>query len=440
MENTKKKVLVITYYWFPFTGTGTYRITRIVKHLIQNGWEPIILTPQHAAVPVKKEDLHPIYRNVKTYRSRILEPTFLFKKDKNSSEKMTNASFFLAKKLTIKQRIIRWVRLNLFIPDAKILWYPFAVNKGKKIIRAEKPDVILSTSPPPTTQLIARKLAKWSKLSWIADFRDPWTNIYYYESLRICPISKKINKILERKVLNEADQVITVSDNFFPDYQFKEKHIQLTNGYDKDDVKDIHIATPKNKAFTIQYVGSLKTNQFFKNFLHVLQALNKEPYYQNRIKLKIAGYVDPSIQEYINKELNDISITIQGYLTHKEALKQMLQADLLILAIGKGKKSINVISTKLFEYLMVNKPILAFGNTEGSANRILADTNAGVMFSYDAQDEVKKYLLQHYKDWSNNVNNFHPNHDTIKKYSFSQITKQLTHIMEAHINLRKQRK
>ncbi len=428
-----KKVLIITYYWFPFTGTGTYRITRIVKHLIKNGWEPIILTSQHAAIPVKKEETDPIYQNVKTYRSNIIEPTFLFKKNTTSSEKMTNASFFLAKDLNFKQKIIRWIRLNLFIPDAKILWYPFAVKKGKAIIKQEKPDIILSTSPPPTTQLIARKLAKWSNLNWIADFRDPWTNIYYYELLRISSISKKINSILEKKVLNSASSVVTVSDNFFPDHKnLDKKHIQLTNGYDEDDLKKISISQQKNNKFTIQYLGSLKTNQFFKNFLHTLQDLNKEPSYQNRIKLEIAGYVDPLIKDYIKTELADIPIAIKGYLTHTEAIQQMAQADLLILAIGKGKKSKNVISTKLFEYLMVKKPILAFGDIAGSANQILIETNTGKMFSYGAYKEVKEFITKHYANWNNNIDIFQPNHDKIKKYSFSHITQQYIKIMEKH--------
>ena len=105
---------------------------------------------------------------------------------------------------------------------------PFAVKKGKKVIKQEKPDIILSTSPPPTAQLAAKKLAKWSNLKWVADFRDPWTNIFYYELLKFNPISKKINHNLEKKVLNAADKIITVSNNFFPGVNQNQKHIQIS--------------------------------------------------------------------------------------------------------------------------------------------------------------------------------------------------------------------
>lgn len=222
-----KKVLIITYYWFPSYGTGTYRISKIVKYLKKTGWEPIILTPKKNALSYKGKNQSPKYEGIKVYHTKIFEPTSFFSKSKNEVNAMTNSTFFLSDKLNFKQKIIRWIRLNLFIPDAKLFWKYYAVKKGKYVIEKEKPDIIFSTSPPPTTNLIARKLAKWSKLKWVADFRDPWTNIFYYEKLNISGISKKINKSLEKKVLKDADRVITVSENFFPDSDIKHKSYQI---------------------------------------------------------------------------------------------------------------------------------------------------------------------------------------------------------------------
>lgn len=430
MSEQSKKVLIVSYYWLPSSGTGTYRISKIVKYLKKLGWEPVILTPQKSASAFEEKEMDPDYKDIKVYYTKIAEPTFFFKNNANTAQNMTNASFFLSENLSWKKRLVRWIRVNLFIPDAKILWKRFAIRKGKQVIKKEKPEIILSTAPPPTSHLVARKLARWSNLKWIADFRDPWTNIFYYEALNINPISKKINKSLERKVLRDADRIITVSDSFFPDANPGNKNIRIENGYDPDDMPEIKKKKSPNKKFTIRYIGSLKTNQFFKNFLLVLKELSQDEQYRQKMKLETAGYIDTTIKSFIEKELQSIEVNIQGYIPHNEALKKMATADLLLLAIGKGKQSKNVVSTKIFEYMMVGNPILAFGHLDGSANKIIMETKAGRMFDYDAYDELKKYLTEKINKWGKGESLYHPDAEKIKKYNFENLTKKIVSVME----------
>ncbi|MCF8307717.1 MAG: glycosyltransferase family 4 protein [Bacteroidales bacterium] len=424
------KVLVVTYYWPPHSGTGTYRISKFVKYLVREGWEPIILTPENPVSAFKEKKVESVFQNVKVYRTKILEPTFFNKKNSSASQNISTVSFLLSKELSFKQKIIRWIRLNLFIPDAKILWLPFAVKEGKKVILKEKPDIIFSTSPPPSAQMVAKKLAKWGNLKWVADFRDPWTNIFYYELLKFNPLSKNINNRLEKKVLKAADKIITVSNNFFPDFNQPQKHIQIENGFDPDDIASIESFHSKKDKFTIRYIGSLKSNQFFKNFVEILKELIKEKRYQKNIKFEVAGYVEPAIKAYMEKELEALDFNIQEYVPHEKAIRKMAEADLLILAIGKGAWSKNVISTKIFEYLMVGKPILAFGHLDGAANKILRETKAGVMFDYSSYEEVENHLLMRYSDWEANSSRYDPDKKKIKKYSFENHTKKLIKVME----------
>ena len=402
----QKKVLVVTYYWLPHSGTGTYRVSKLVKYLIRAGWEPVILTPSKSASSHQEKNLEQIYRDVKVYQTKILEPTFLFTRKKNAGSSFTNASFFLSKNQTLKQKIIRWIRINLFIPDAKILWKPFAVRTGKEVIEKEKPDLIFSTAPPPSTHLIAKKLSQWSNLKWIADFRDPWTNIFYLEFLRINPISKKINQFLEKQVLRAASKVTTVSDGFFSDSISHHKNIRIENGFDPDDLDNLPVSQVKNNKFTIRYIGSLKTNQFFKNFLLILKELGENKEFKDTIRLELTGFIDPSIREFIESEEIKLEIITEGYIPHDQAVRKMAEADLLILAIGKGQLSKNVISTKIFEYLLAQRPILAFGHTDGTANRILKETRAGKMFTYDEYEPVKGYLLELYHNWKTGVSSY----------------------------------
>lgn len=429
MSGKTKKVLIVTYYWLPHSGTGTFRISKFVKYLIKNGWEPVILTTKKTASVFKERDTDPVYKNIKVYHSSILEPTLLFRGD-NSGQTMTNSSIFLSSNLSLKQKFIRWIRLNLFIPDAKILWKNSAVRTGKKVIKKENPHIILSTAPPPTAHLVAKRLSRWSQIKWVADFRDPWTNIYYYEQLKINPLSKWINQSLEKKVLKSADKIITVSDNFFPGFKEKNKIVRIENGYDPDEIPKTKSNEILNEKFTIRYIGSLKTNQFFRNFIDVLKELSQTELYREKIKLEIIGYTDPQIKNYINKNLASLETEIKNFIPHKEAVQKMADADLLILAIGKGEKSKNVISTKIFEYMMTETPVLAFGDKEGSANKILRETNTGKMFSYDEYQEVKNFLITTFQNRENNTNDFKRDQNKIQQYSFDNLTQKLINVLK----------
>jgi len=434
MPEKKKKVLVITYYWLPHSGTGSYRISKFVKYLIRAGWEPIILTPARSSSPFEEKQIEEVFHNIKVYRTKILEPTFMLQKKTRSDSGFANAAFFLSKNQPLKQKFIRWVRINLFIPDAKILWKPFAVRKGKEVIKKEKPALIFSTAPPPSTQLVAKKLASWSKLKWIADFRDPWTNIYYYELLNTNPLSKKINRQLEEKVLQQADRIVTVSNGFFSAPEAQKKNIRIENGYDPDDLSPVSSVETKNDQYTIRYIGTLKTNQFFKNFLLILKELGKYEEYSKNIRFELTGFVDPDIKQFIRQESINIDIIFQKYLPHKEAVQKMATADLLILAIGSGQQSKNVISTKIFEYLLAQKPILAFGHTDGAANAILKETKAGEMFSYEEYEPVKRYLLEHYDNWKNGIDAYQGNTRLAEKYNFKNLTAKLIDTFEHSMN------
>ena len=109
------------------------------------------------------------------------------------------------------EKAIKYIRGNFLIPDAKIGWQKYLVKSGLEIIKKEKIDLIFSSSPPHSLQLGARKLAKISKLKWVADFRDPWTTIGYHKQLKLSKKAKLKHKDLEKQVLNSADQIIVTS-------------------------------------------------------------------------------------------------------------------------------------------------------------------------------------------------------------------------------------
>lgn len=419
-----KKVLIITYYWPPAGGPGVQRVLKFAKYLPEFGWQPIILTVKNGEYPAYDESLQKdIPDSCKVYKTPALEPFSLHKKFTGMAEdERIPTAVLTEKKTNWKKKVTHWIRLNLFIPDAKIGWIPYAVKAGKHIIKKENPDMIFSSSPPPTVHLIAKSLARWSKIRWVADFRDPWTDIYHYEKNKISFFSTSINKKLEKNVLKSANKISCVAKGFF--HELNLSYTVIPNGFDKS---DINISNKGNKKFfTIRYMGSLKERQYVDSLFEVLKDLSQYDKFKNRIKLEIIGNVFESVRnKIIDKNCKYFDIKFLGYKPHTKAVSLIKNADALLFIIGKGKKGKYITTGKLFEYIMVKKPIIAFGPIGGVANKIITKTNTGKMFDYSDFTEVKNYIIKLFNLWSNDETpEFRE--AKINKYSRKNLTKKLT--------------
>lgn len=424
-----KKVLIITYYWYPFAGVGTYRISRFVKYLMKSGWEVVILTTKKAASGMRAEPDDPILNKCTVYRSNIIEPTGLIKSGNKDSSKTSNPSIFYQKNKDWKSKLAVWTRLNLMIPDAKFTWKWFAVPLGKKIIKNENPDLIFSTSPPPTTNLIAKKLADWSGLPWLADFRDPWTNIYYYDKNPQSSWARNRNKKLEAEVLHRADKITLVNNGFFPEHEknISNKSTVIPNGFDPDDIVNTETISSENTKFTIRYFGSLKANQHPAAFIKALDEIGKG-YKEKAKKLKFEffGSIDPDIKKELKSLPSCLEVQLTGFIPHEEMMELVQTADLLLLVIGKTKNSKFVLSTKVFEYMTSGNPILGIGPLDGSAAQLVQTANIGKFYSHQDTKGIQKYILQ----LINGEVRLNPNQEVINEYDFRYLTQQLEQIMD----------
>ena len=176
------KALIITYYWPPSGGAGIQRWLKFAKYLPEFGWQPVILTvnEQHAVYPLTDNSLEKeVANNITVYRTAA---TNWFRFYSSNKAKVPSAGFASNLNNSIKGKISRFIRGNFFIPDPRRGWNKFAFAKACEIIEKENITTIITTSPPHSTQLIGLKLKKkFKELKWIADLRDPWTDIYYYD-------------------------------------------------------------------------------------------------------------------------------------------------------------------------------------------------------------------------------------------------------------------
>ena len=425
-----KKALIITYYWPPAGGAGVQRALKFVKYLPQFGWEPIVLTVENPDSPVNDTSLlNDIPKGTKIFKTKSLEPFELYKKfiGKNSDSKIPNDVLLSKKNLSIKNRLAQWIRLNLFIPDAKIGWKKYAVKKGLEIIKTENIDLIFTTSPPQTVALIGRKLSKLSGVKWIADFRDPWMEIVYYQNVNRTKLTKAVDSSLEKKVMNDADRIITISHDIADLIRGKAKNQNVAiipNGFDETDFESIELR--KNTKFTISYTGSMSKDRVPYPFVSALKRLIYSDGIKN-IQMKFAGKFCSEFYELIKKENLSEYFTIQNFIPHNESTKMLQSADALLLVIDNVPNNKGFLTGKFFEYMGCKKPIFAVGPVDGDANAIIKETDCGTMVNYNDDEEAYQSLKIMYDNWQNDRSNYKFD---VEKFSRKNLTKTLTKVIE----------
>ncbi len=261
------KVLIITYYWPPSGGAGVQRWLKFSKYLQESGWDPVILTvdPLYASYPQQDhglfEDISPSLEIIKTKSSTGFFSAY---KLLTGRKEIPYGGFANEDTPGPAQKFSRFIRGNFVLPDARKGWNRFAFRAAVKVIREKKIEYVITTSPPHSTQLTGLKLKKALNIKWIADMRDPWTDIYYSASMYQTRLAKKINRSMEEKVLNYADHVITTCNATRDLFRSKLDRIQppgkittVTNGYDPSDFK---FGTIMPERFTITYLGTFAGN------------------------------------------------------------------------------------------------------------------------------------------------------------------------------------
>ncbi len=426
------KVLIITYYWPPSGGAGVQRWLKFVKYLREFGWEPVIYTPSNAEFPLIDDSLaNDIPVGVEVIRTPIWEPYEFYRKitGKKSTAKINSGFLHHKRSPGLIEKLSVWIRGNLFIPDARKFWIKPSVRFLINYLQEHKVDVIVSTGPPHSMHMIALALKKRLNIPWLADFRDPWTDIDYYKDMKISAFADKKHKSLELKTIKGCNAMVVVSGDMKVNYEIMGgNNVNLiTNGFDSDDmdVQDV----VRDTKFSISHIGTLPPGLNLKGLWQVLSELSESlPNFRDNLEIKLIGKVDNSIVD----DISAINLTNQftkiEYVTHDKAALLMKQSAILLLAINKDSPNAKGILTgKFFEYLASGRPIFAICPSEGDLAQILEESQAGFISEYDDLEQIKKVVLMMYDKYLNNDLNNNP--IGIGKYSRKHLTGQLADVL-----------
>ncbi len=425
-----KKVLIITYYWPPSGGPGVQRWLKFVKYLSYFNIEPIVLTvnPKKASFQIIDKTLEKeIPDNIKIYYTNTREPFNIYKKIAQKKE-IPVSGFANEGKPSFLQKIFRFIRGNFFIPDPRKGWNKFAYKKAVEIIKKNNIDTVITTSPPHSTQLIGLKLKKILKIKWIADLRDPWTDIYFYNELYHTKIAAKIDKKLEQKVLLTADKVIVVSNDIKQMFCKKinnncaNKIKIIPNGYDQTDFDNKIISD--NKYFNITYTGTISDKYDITSLITALKNISQKYNFTMRIVGNVAEHVK---EKLIKSDFSD-KIEFLNYQPHIKSIEYLKKSTILLLVIPKIENNKGILTGKLFEYLATKKPIINIGPVNGDAAKIINECNAGKTFDYSDYKGITDFLINYINKFNNN-DKIDVDNDISKKYSRKNLTNELSKII-----------
>lgn len=422
-----KRVLIIAYYWPPSAGSGVQRWLKFAKYLPQNNWQPVIYTPSNPDFSLQDNDLlKEIPSEVEILKTKIWEPYHIGRALLGQKKSAANSTGIVSKKEGgLKSYLSNWIRGNLFIPDPKVFWVKPSIKYLKEYLSKNPIDAVVSTGTPHSMHLIAKGICKELRLPWVADFRDPMSQLDMLKSYHISSFRFKKYLSIEQSILKSADVVTTTSEVWRNDFEAlgAKKAVCITNGYDES---DFTFEVEPYSDFVISHFGLLN---HLRNPISLWKSISElceeNENFNKRVKIHLGGSIDPSnIDEIRSLPHLSSKLKVFDYLSHQEVIKEYMKSSVLLLLLFNSKSGVGNIPGKLFEYLASQKDIIAFGPGDGDSKRIINETRAGAFFDYNTGvGEIKQYLLKLVTN-----NNTNSKIDT-SQFTRQKLTKQYSNIL-----------
>ena len=427
-----KKVLIVTYYWPPAGGPGVQRWLKFAKYLRSYDIDPIMYVPENGHYPLKDDSLlQEVPHDITILKKPVFEPyAFAGLLSKKDTQKISSGIIPEEQKQGFLQKLMLFIRGNFFIPDARKFWVKPSVKFLSTYIREHNIDTVITTGPPHSLHLIGLGLKKKNDCNWIADFRDPWTQIGYHKKLKLLAFSRKKHERLEKEVLQTADEVITTSFTTREEFQkITETPIRvITNGYDYEQVD----SKPLDVKFTLSHIGSLLSGRNPKNLWNALAELIAENAdFAKDFQLKLVGAVGEPVLESIKCAGLEAHLELEGYVSHTEALQLQRSSQMLLLIEIDSDETRGIIPGKLFEYMVSNRPVLAVGPEKADIQKLISETNTGNYFLYSQKKEIKNLIFERYKEYKAGTLKSQP--IGLQKYSRKALTGELAQLIKKQL-------
>ncbi|MCK5125784.1 MAG: glycosyltransferase family 4 protein [candidate division Zixibacteria bacterium] len=375
-----KSVLIVAYYFPPMGLGGVQRMLKLAKYLPEYGFKVHVLTVKPVSYPAYDESLlSELPSSVEIHRAGSQDPSRI--------AKLLGISFKPPSKIKTlaKNKGGMW-------PDSKIGWKKKAVRLGQEIIRRENIDVILSSSPPITSHLVAIELSELCDVPYVADFRDIWESRppeeLYSDEITI----KKSHDLLAR--IAQSASVVTGINNAICERISSVGEV-IPGGFDPDDFRDVSGNT--DDAFTLCYLGSVGQLHPLEPFFKAAQiASQKNKELESSLRFLIIGKNNnEEILSVANQYGLREKVRLTGYTPHKQAVQLASSCSVSILSVPSGYN--DILTGKIFDYLALPIPTLAVVPPHGEAAKLIQTHIAGICVSPDDTHAIAEAMIELFK-------------------------------------------
>lgn len=392
-----KKILLCAYAFPPIAGAQSLRWFYLAKYLASIGWNIDVLSitpsegyPKYDASLLK--ELPSNIRIIRTYPGFI--HSIAYRKKRKIDVHKSKNSFRRKSKNSIKTKLLRSIYRGvsyLLIPDRMIEWLPFALLKGRKLVKENRYDVLISSGFPFSSHIIAFFLKKWGKTPWVLDNGDPWA----FHPSNYPKLIKFLNKNLESIILRLADKLVVTTEEtkggylkFYP-FLDESKIDVIPCGF--DDELYIKIGPKMSNRFRLIFTGNLsysvRGSFSFFDASDYIRDIDKE--------IIIAGHVSTDVVNYVmKKDIKDVKFL--GFISQEEVVALQKSASVLFLF---GWPEGYQVPSKLFEYIAARRPILyiSYGENDIGA-KIVKRYKKGIVTSINPED-ISKSIKELYELW-----------------------------------------
>ena len=388
-----RRVLYIAYYFPPAGGPGVQRSLKFVRYLPAYGWLPTVVTvrPEDAAWPALDESMSAeVPEDVDVIRTSSSDPYALYARLRGRrKDESVGVGFADEERPDFREKLARFIRANVFLPDARVGWVRHARRAATELAAENGFDAVVTSGPPHSSHAVGRTLRKRAGLPWLADFRDPWTEVSYYDQLPFLPWSRAVDRWMERRVLREADGLLTVSPalGVLLGRKTSTPVAVIPNGFDPEDFAPVD---PLRKpGFNVVHVGTLTAGQNPEAVWSAVAAMQETP---APVGVHLVGRVDAAVSDSVDRAGISAVVTRTPYVPHREAIAHMKGADVLLLAVPRTSDNSGILTGKVFEYLAAGRPVLALGPVDSDVGSLLRESGAGTMFEYGDAAGIRDFL------------------------------------------------
>ena len=382
------KLLIISFAFPPFNSIGAVRVGKTAKYLTELGHDVRVVTakdqPFPPTLPIEVDP------NIVTYTKwlNLRSPAKVVLKGPGVAAGTDSPNGQVSSFL--KRTVGAAYRTLLYFPDPYIGWFPTAVSASSNLIKNWRPDIILASSPPPTSLVVAARLSRLHNIPWVADLRDLWVDHQYYQQ----PGWRRfIETKLERRVLASAADFITVSEPLAE--TLRDKYAKPTtvvlNGFDPTDYPTDSRVPFNEGCLRILYTGVVYEGK--QDPSPVFEALRKLGPRVEKLRLVFHGVYLNSVREMIERYNLRGIVEVNSLVPYRESLKLQMEADILLLLLWTDQAQRGVYTGKLFEYIGARRPILAVGPAGNVAAEMILKKQAGVVTA----DPVE--IAGHLRNW-----------------------------------------